>query len=141
MVVFSNHGVGPHVELIVSDEVAADMLRATAAAARPFAAARWEDELVRWLERRAERASSLDVGDLAWTPEHFDVQRRFVIEAIARAAASSSHGSALDRWRHMIEQHPRQAVQVGRRWQWQEPKYSDIQDDRGDPRGRARPRV
>src|SRR5512140_1873717 len=127
MVVLSNRAVGPHAEVLVSDEVAAEMLLA-AAAARPLAAGRWEDELVRWLERRAARATSLDVADIAWTPEHFDAQRRFVIESIARAAASSSHGPALDRWRGLVEQHPRQAVQVGRRWQWDEPKYSEFQE-------------
>ncbi len=141
MVVFSNRSVGPHAELLVSEEVAAEMLRATAAAARPIAAARWEKELVHWLDARAERPASLDTADLAWTPDHFEAQRRFVVEAIAWAAASSSHASALDRWQSLVAQHPRQAVQVGRRWLWQEPNYSELQDDRTGRGSRARPRV
>ncbi len=141
MVVFSNRTVGPHAELLVSDEVAAEMLRATAAAAGPLATARWEKELVHWLEAQAAHPVSLDTADLAWTPDHFDAQRRFVVEAIAWAAASSSHASALDRWQSLVAQHPRQAVQVGRRWLWQAPKYSDLQEDRPGSPARARPRV
>ena len=41
MVVFSNQRLGPRAELLVSDSVAAEMLRATAEAARPYAEARW----------------------------------------------------------------------------------------------------
>ena len=143
MVVFSNHRLGPSAELLVSNDVAASLLKATAHAARPFAEARWELELVLWLDRRADqiedgrapggssrvaegatRASSrggmvLDVADVAWTPEHFEAQRRFLIDAILRAAASAEHALAFDRWRRMIEAHPADSVQVGRRWQWQ----------------------
>src|SRR5690606_17617451 len=53
MIVFANRRIGPAAELLVSPAVAASMLRATAEAARPEAAARWEHELVRWLEARA----------------------------------------------------------------------------------------
>ncbi|HUS29438.1 MAG TPA: hypothetical protein VMZ53_13055 [Kofleriaceae bacterium] len=173
MVVFSNHRLGPSAEVLVSDDVARAVLGATADAARPFAEARWEIELVMWLDRRgdqigeaaarsegATRESSrgersdrggrtgragedgggggagaggrrggggggghvLDVADIAWTPEHFEAQRRFLINAIDRAAASEgggAHGLAFDRWRRMIEAHPADSVQVGRRWQWQ----------------------
>jgi hypothetical protein len=136
MVVFSNHRLGPTAELLVSDDVARAILRATATAARPFVEARWELELVLWLDRRSDqigeepvgegatRASSrggmvLDVTDIAWTPDHFEAQRRFLIDAILRAAASADHALAFDRWRRMIEAHPADSVQVGRRWQWQ----------------------
>jgi len=138
MVVFSNHRIGPSVELLVSDDVAMAVLKATATAARPFAEARWELELVLWLDRRgdqiadaterpsdtATKASSrggmvIDVADIAWTPDHFEAQRRFLIDAILRAAASADHALAFDRWRRMIEAHPADSVQVGRRWQWQ----------------------
>ena len=136
MVVFSNHRLGPSAELLVSDDVAIAVLKATATAARPFAEARWELELVLWLDRRgdqieehgrgdaATRASSrggmvLDVADIAWTPDHFEAQRRFLIEAILRAAGMADHALAFDRWRRMIEAHPADSVQVGRRWQWQ----------------------
>lgn len=119
MVVFSNHRLGPSAELFVSDEVAQAMLRETAAAARPFAEARWEVELVLWLDSRADVGSQmLDVGDIAWTPDHFEVQRRFVIEAIQRAARCGEHALAFDRWRRLVEAHPVDSVQVGRRWQW-----------------------
>lgn len=124
MVVFSNHRLGPSAELLVSDEVATSVLRATAAAARPFVEARWEVELVLWLDWRAELGPQmLDVSEIAWTPEHFEVQRNFLIEAIQRAAEGAEHALAFDRWRRLIEAHPRESVQVGRRWQW--PRLSE----------------
>lgn len=120
MVVFSNQRLGPGAELLISNDVAACILRATAAAARPFAAARWEIELVRWLEDRASaQVATLDVGEIAWTPDHFEPQRRFLIDAMLRAAACSEHVLAIDRWRRLIEAHPADSVQVGRRWNWQ----------------------
>lgn len=120
MVVFSNHRLGPSAELLVSDDVARSILKATADAARPFAQARWEQELVQWLEGRADQgAHVLDVADIAWTPDHFEPQRRFLVDAIARAAATLPHALAFDRWRLLIEAHPANSVQVGRRWQWQ----------------------
>jgi hypothetical protein len=119
MVVFSNRRLGPSAELLVSREVASDLLREVAAAASPSAQARWEHELVSWLERCAVSGeSSIDVADIAWTPEHFERQRCFVVEAIQRARGGSRHGRALLRWCGMIEAHPRESVQVGRRWQW-----------------------
>jgi hypothetical protein len=120
MVVFSNRRLGPSAELLVSDEVASTMLRATADAARTHAAARWEIELVQWLDGRAERGGQiLDVADIAWTPDHFERQRRFLVDAILAAARVLPHALAFDRWRHLIEAHPADSVQVGRRWQWQ----------------------
>jgi hypothetical protein len=136
MVVFSNHRLGASAELLVSDDVAKEILHTTAAAARPFAEARWELELVLWLDRRAASLAEgsgphgttggsrrrtgqvLDVADIAWTPDHFEMQRRFLIEAILRAATMAEHALAFDRWRRMIEGHPADSVQVGRRWQW-----------------------
>jgi hypothetical protein len=122
MVVFSNHRLGPSAELFVSDDVAITMLRETASAARPFAEARWELELVLWLDSRADDGAGtplgLDVSDIAWTPEHFETQRAFVVEAIQRAARCGEHALAFDRWRRMIEAHPSDSVLVGRRWVW-----------------------
>ncbi|MEO8846759.1 MAG: hypothetical protein ABI591_11940 [Kofleriaceae bacterium] len=118
MVVFSNQRLGASAEIIISDDVAAELLTTTAAQARPFAEARWERELIEWLERRAESKTTLDVSEIAWTPDHFEAQRRFLLEAIDRAAAGSEHALAFDRWRRLIEAHPRDSVQVGRRWQW-----------------------
>lgn len=119
MVVFSNQRLGASAELLVSDDVALEMLRSTAAQALPVAAARWEHELVRWLERRAGESltlATLDVSEIAWTPDHFETQRAFLLAAIERAAEGSEHGLAFDRWRRLIEAHPRDSVQVGRRW-------------------------
>jgi hypothetical protein len=119
MVVFSNRQLGPSAELFVSVDVALLMLRETAAAARPFAEARWEVELVLWLDSRADLGSQIfDVADIAWTPEHFETQRTFVVEAIQRAARCGEHALAFDRWRRLVELHPRDSIQVGRRWQW-----------------------
>lgn len=118
MVVFSNQRLGASAELLVSDEVASQMLKTTAAFGRPLAKARWEHELVDWLEKRADVRTQLDVAEIAWTPDHFEDQRAFLLEIIARASAGSEHGLAFDRWRRLIEAHPRDSVQVGRRWQW-----------------------
>jgi hypothetical protein len=119
MVVFSNRRLGPSAELLMSREAAGELLREVAAAAGPSAQARWEHELVSWLERCAASSSAgIDVGDIAWTPEHFERQRRFLLEAVQRAQESSRHSRALSRWGGMIEAHPRESVQVGRRWQW-----------------------
>jgi hypothetical protein len=118
MLVLSNRALGPRAELIVSDAVLSDLLRAVARAAAPNATARWELELVDWLDARAGVASSVDVGDLAWTPEHFDDQRAFVLAAIDRARETSNHAAALARWSSMIAAHPRDAVAWGRRWRW-----------------------
>jgi hypothetical protein len=119
MVVFSNRRLGATVELLVSPEVAAELLRAVASAALPAAQARWEHELASWLDRCASSSqTTLDVADIAWTPEHFERQRGFLVEAVRRAAASSPHSRALARWCSMIEAHPPESVQVGRRWQW-----------------------
>jgi hypothetical protein len=119
MVVFSNRRLGPSAELLVSREAAAELLREVAAAASPSAQARWEHELVTWLERWAASGTvNLDVSDIAWTPEHFERQRGFLLGAIRSATPASRHARALARWGDMIDAHPRESVQVGRRWQW-----------------------
>jgi hypothetical protein len=116
MVVFSNHWLGPSAELLVSPEVATTMLRATASAARPLAENRWENELVSWLEERAADPTAIDVGDIAWSPDHFDMQRHFVTDAIKLAAMGSEHETALRRWAKLIESHPRHCVRFASRW-------------------------
>jgi len=119
MVVFSNHRLGPSAELLVSPEVAAALVREVAAAAGPSAQARWEHELVTWLERWATSGqASFDVSEIAWTPDHFEQQRGFLIAAIQRASQGSPNARALARWAGLIEAYPRESVQVGRRWQW-----------------------
>ena len=117
MVVFSNQRLGPTAELLVSNEVAAEMLWATAQAACPAANARWEFELVAWLSHRATAMRDhLDVAEIAWTPEHFELQLQFLVAAIRQAAQASSHASALERWCGLVEAYPRVCVQVSRRW-------------------------
>ena len=122
MLVFSNDRLGPSVEIVVSNEVAAAMLQQVADAIRTRAEARWEVELLRWLDDRALAAGrttgtlAIDVSEIAWTRDHFDAQRWFLIDAVTRATLQSDHAAALDRWRRMIEAHPKDSVQFGRRW-------------------------
>ena len=118
MVVFSNQRIGPAMELMVSPEVASAILQATADAARPVAQGRWEHELVRWLDEHALHAAGLDVCEIAWTPEHFEGQRSFLVEAIRKAAIASNHARALGLWAQLVDVHPRESVVVGRRWLW-----------------------
>jgi hypothetical protein len=120
MVVLSNRRLGPSAELMVSEQVATKLLGEIASSARGFAEARWELELVRWLEWRAQLpAQVLDVSEIAWTPDHFERQRQFVLDALTRAQQTSDHAAVLERWRHLIEAHPRDSVVFGRRWQWE----------------------
>jgi hypothetical protein len=119
MVVFSNHRLGASAELVVSRMVAKAMLAATASAAAPLAEGRWERELVNWLAEHAIDPTGFDVGDIAWTPDHFEAQRSFLVGAIVRAAEGSEHEAALRRWVQLIEAHPRESVRFGRRWSWQ----------------------
>ncbi|MBX3154363.1 MAG: hypothetical protein KF773_00055 [Deltaproteobacteria bacterium] len=120
MIVFSNRRLGPAAELLVSREVARAMLAAMVEAARPRAAGRWEHELVRWLEGAAAGATTtlraVDVAEIAWTPDHFESQRRFLLEAVEEAEGGSEHARPLGLWKRMIEAHPRDSVQFGRRW-------------------------
>jgi len=118
VIVLSNRALGPRAELMVSNSALQDMLHAVARVAEARATARWELELVRWLDARAEAGGALDVSDIAWTPEHFEAQREFVVTAIVQARDTSIHASALTRWSRMIEVHPRHAIICGRRWHW-----------------------
>ncbi len=122
MLVFSNQRLGPASELYVGNETASAILRSVAAAARPSASAVWEHELVRWLEEQSARAGTaiqvIDVADIAFTPQHFERQRRFLIEAIERAREGSEHSRVLAAWAVLIEGYPSDSVQFGRRWIW-----------------------
>lgn len=123
MFVFSNRRRGAAAEVTVSEELAVAMLEGVAAAAGVVAASHWERELIRWLTARASIAAkggSLDVSDLAWSPDHFPAQQQFVLSAIADAArAGGRESNALTRWAAQVKAHPRSFVQVGRRWIWQ----------------------
>jgi hypothetical protein len=124
MLVFSNQRLGPAAELMVSRDVAIRLLRRVADAARAFASAHWERELVRWLDEQAVRAAvtqlalTIDVGEIAFTPQHFDRQRRFLLEAIEEARTETPYSRVLTDWADLIKAHPRDSVQFGRRWLW-----------------------
>ena len=118
MLVLTNVRLGPAAELLLSPEVASAMLGATADAARARACGRWEHELAIWLDARARSGAGFDVGEIAWTPEHFEHQRAFVVDAIEHAAARCPHVRALHLWARMIAAHPKAEVVVGRRWRW-----------------------
>jgi len=119
MVVFSNQRLGAVAEILVSPDVASEMLRQAAEAARPLAQSRWEHELILWLEDRSRAMGpTLDVGEIAWTPDNFERQRRFLTDAIDRAGLASEHSRPLAMWARMIVAHPREHVVVGRRWRW-----------------------
>lgn len=119
MVVFSDRRTGPALELWVSGAVAREIVRATALAARQQARDRWERELARWLAERADVATGIDTSEIAWTPEHFERQREFLVHALEQAAARSPHARILGRWQAIVQAHPRAFVQFGRRWIWQ----------------------
>jgi hypothetical protein len=124
MLVFSNQRLGPVAELMVSRDVAVSLLRLVAEAARVAATAYWESELVRWLDEQALRASvtplaiTIDVSEIAFTPQHFDRQRRFLLDAIEEARAETPYSRVLVDWADLIKAHPRDSVQFGRRWLW-----------------------
>jgi hypothetical protein len=121
MLVFSNQRLGPASEVFVGDETASEILRSVADAARPRASAMWEHELVRWLDEQSAQAAkiqAIDVGDIAFTPQNFERQRRFLIEAIERARETSEHSRVLTAWAVLIEGYPSDSVQFGRRWIW-----------------------
>ena len=125
MLVLSNHRLGSAAELMVSRAIGSALLIGVANAARPRASTHWEHELVRWLEGQVTRISSttayeivLDVSEIAFTPRYFERQRRFLLDAISEARLTSEHSRTLARWAHLIEAHPRDSVQFGRRWVW-----------------------
>jgi len=93
-------------------------------AATASARDRWQRELAAWLGEQARSLAGggggFDVGDVAWTPNNFSDQQRFLVEAIAYAAAGETGElrAALDRLAALIAGHDRAWVVVGRRWSW-----------------------
>jgi hypothetical protein len=127
MVVLSNHRLGRGFEMLAANAVASRMLRAIAAAAATHASSRWEHELVRWLELCAASCDAdvvrrisiaIDIGEIAWSRDHFAAQKQFLIAAILRTAPGDDYAGLLRRWRELVEAHPAASVQVGRRWNW-----------------------
>lgn len=120
--VFSNAKMGH--EVAVPRPVASHAVTLIALAASASARDRWQRELAAWL---AEQARSLggggagfDIGDVAWTPNNFADQQRFVVDAIRYAAAGETGDlrAALDHLAALIAGHDRAWVVVGRRWTW-----------------------
>jgi hypothetical protein len=92
------------------------------------AEARWERELVAWLENRRDAVRTgdrpgLDLSEIAWTPERFPEQRAFLL-ALIDAAGETAAGRdpelepALAALRGLAADYPREFVVVGRRWTW-----------------------
>ncbi len=113
---FTNRRLGPAAEVFVSEDVARAILVATSVAAREAATARWEHELADWLATQAPIEVDVDVADIAWSLDHFEAQRRFVLGAIERAARRCDHGRALALWGRQIEAYRREDVGARRRW-------------------------
>src|SRR5262245_863164 len=112
-------------ELAVPRPVAAHALGLAIAAATELAVDRWQRELAAWLGDRQRAAIAgghgLDVSELAWTPDHFTEQQRFVIDALITAAARADVDDvriALHRMAALVDGHDRTWVVVGRRWSW-----------------------
>lgn len=125
MLVLSNQRIGPTAERMVARDIGASLVRSVAQVARASASSHWERELVRWLDERAQwivsstsRAIVLDVSDIAFTPQHFDRQRRFLLDAIDGACADVRYVRVLTDWADLIKAHPRDSVQLSRRWIW-----------------------
>lgn len=120
--VFSNHRMGH--EIAVPRHVAAQTVAAMALAAAGEAGDRWQRELAAWLAAQARILSAggpgFDIGDFAWTPDHFAEQQRFALDVVALAAAGEAGDLriALDRLAALIAGHDRTWVLVGRRWVW-----------------------
>lgn len=111
-------------EVAVPRPVASQAVTLIALAASASARDRWQRELAAWLAEQARAlaagGSGFDVGDVAWTPNNFADQQRFLIEAISYAAAGETGDlrAALDRLAALIAGHDRAWVVVGRRWTW-----------------------
>ena len=118
--VFTNVRLGH--EVAVPRLVAARAIAALASAAETAAHDRWERELAAWLAAYARAVMDghvgFDVGDLAWTPEHFLEQQAFVLAALVEAAdrEPTQVRVVLERMADLIAGHDRGWVVVGRRW-------------------------
>ena len=126
MITFSNLRAADSLTFTTSERGALAVLGALVETAREAAADRWEHELAAWLaDRRWAIAggarAGLDLGEVAWTPDHFAAQQRFVVaiceQASARATAPEL-AADLARLRELAAHHAREHVVVGRRWRW-----------------------
>lgn len=134
MITFSNLRAAESLTFTTSERGAILVLGALVETAREAAAGRWEHELAAWLaDRRWAIAggarAGLDLGEVAWTPDHFADQQRFVVAICDRAsdrAAEPSLASDLARLRELAAHHGREHVVVGRRWRWLGPRPAHL---------------
>ncbi len=127
MITFSNLGADGAPSVSLPTPTALALLDALVDAGRTMACGRWEVELAAWLADRrgaleACARSGLDLIEVAWTPDHFADQQRFVI-AVCDAAADRNVGDAtlhgaLAHVRALVAAHRRGQIAFGRRWRW-----------------------
>jgi hypothetical protein len=126
VITFSNLRAAESLTFTTSERGAVVMLGALIDTARGAAADRWEQELAAWLDDRRWAIAGgvragLDLGELAFTPEHFPAQQRFVVaicEQASARAADPTLAADLLRLRELAAHHAREHVSVGRRWRW-----------------------
>jgi hypothetical protein len=100
------------------------LLAAVVDAGHTRADARWERELVVWLDRRREALRSgertgLDLSEIAWTPERFPEQQAFLLAVLDGLDDDGSElAAAASELRRLVAEYPREIVVVGRRWAW-----------------------
>jgi hypothetical protein len=103
---------------VVDEAAAVVLLDALIQTGAISAAARWEHDLIAWLaERRRGIASGatagIDLAEVAWTPEHFADQQRFVIALCERIAAGCRDAISL---RGLVARRSREHVGLTRRF-------------------------
>ncbi len=126
MISFSNLRADEALTFTLPERAAAALLGALTEAGREIALARWEQELVAWLADRrwavaAGHRAGVDLGEVAWTPERFPEQQRFVLAMCERArsrAGDDATRAAIAGVRDLTAAHGREHVPVGRRWRW-----------------------
>lgn len=126
MITFSNLRADESLTFTLPERAAAALLAALTEAGREIALSRWEQELVAWLADRrwavaAGHRAGVDLGEVAWTPERFPEQQRFVLAMCERALARATDDAvraAIVGVRDLTAAHGREHVPVGRRWRW-----------------------
>jgi hypothetical protein len=134
VITFSNLRAAESLTFTTTERGAIVVLGALVEMARETAADRWEHELAAWLaDRRWAIAggvrAGLDLGEVAWTPEHFSDQQRFVVgvcDQASRRTAEPELAADLVRLRELAAHHGREHVVVGRRWRWLGPRPAHL---------------
>jgi hypothetical protein len=117
VVIFSDQRAGDD-GFVVDGDAAVVLLDAMVQAGAALAAARWEHDLIAWLAERRRgiasgAAAGIDLGEVAWTPEHFTDQQRFVI-ALCEQVAARCHEAI--RLRGLVARRGREHVGPARRF-------------------------